>query len=91
MRQSKLVYTLTPSTSPHDPRTFNFAEERMNRAEAAKYIGVSVGFLEQDAIHRKHGVPMCRVGGRRYYIRTELNEWLLARRVTSVAEAQAAA
>lgn len=94
MRQSKHVYALTPSTAPHDPKTFNFADERLNRPQAAKYLGVSVGFLEQDAIHRRHGVPVVRVGGRVYYIRSELNEWLFSRRAGTTphpAEPQAAA
>ena len=67
----------TPSTHL---REFNFAEERLTRGEAAKYLGMSPRFLEAD---RKHQIPRVRVGNRCFYLRSDLNEWVLARRVSA--------
>jgi hypothetical protein len=66
-------------STPIDPARFDFQRERMTRAQAAEYLGVSQAFLEADAVHGRHGIPVCRVGSRVFYLRSALNEWLLAR------------
>jgi excisionase family DNA binding protein len=63
------------------PSAFNFAQERMTYHEAAAYLGVSVPFLEADAVHRKHGIPRIKIGRRTYFLKSDLDTWLMAHRV----------
>jgi hypothetical protein len=68
----------TPSTHR---REFDFAEERLTREEAASYLGMSPRFLEAD---KKHRIPRVKVGNRCFYMRSDLNEWLLSRRSSAI-------
>ena len=64
--------------TPPSLKEFNFEEERLTREEAARYLGMSPRFLEAD---RKHQIPRVKVGNRCFYMKSDLNEWLLSRRV----------
>jgi excisionase family DNA binding protein len=65
----------------------NFADERLSRAEAAAYLGVSIPFLELDAVDHRHGVPFYKIGRKCFYRRSELDAWIAARRVSHEAVA----
>lgn len=54
----------------------NFQTERLTRKEAAKYLGVSIGFLETDVITHRHRIPYFKVGRRVFYRQRDLNRWL---------------
>jgi len=57
---------------------------RMTTANAAAYIGLSVGTLENKRIDGTG--PKFVKAGRVFYYREDLDEWLRARRVSSTAE-----
>src|SRR5271166_3230313 len=60
---------------------------RMRRKAAAKYLGVSEGFLEKAAV-RGGGPPYIRLSARLVlYERSDLDGWAAARRVANTAEA----
>ncbi|WP_374246846.1 helix-turn-helix transcriptional regulator [Zoogloea sp.] len=57
--------------------------DRMNRKEAAEYLGVSKTFLAQDAMTGRHGVPFYKAGTRMvWYVRSELDAWMAAHKVS---------
>lgn len=66
-----------------DNNQFNFATERMSRPQAAKYIGTSAGFLEQDATTNRHGIPFIKIGRKVAYLKSDLDAWLMAHRVSA--------
>lgn len=70
--------TLAPCTTAAG---LHFSTDRLTRKEAAEYLGVSKVFLAQDATTRRHGVPFFKLGAKVFYTRTDLDEWLTARRV----------
>jgi excisionase family DNA binding protein len=53
----------------------------MSVSEAAEYLRISHQTLERWR-RTKSGPPYVAVGGRRLYLRTDLDEWLHAQRVT---------
>jgi excisionase family DNA binding protein len=61
--------------------SFNFAIERMTRPEAAKYIGTSDEFLEQDVTSRRHGIPFIKIGRKVTYLKSDLDAWVMSRRI----------
>lgn len=69
-----------PKDTLYDPATFNFADERLTRHQAAKYLDMTEAFLEADAIRKKHGIPYIKVGSRVFYLRSDLNRWVLENR-----------
>lgn len=60
---------------------FNFSEERMTRPRAANYLGVSLEFLESNVVTKRHKIPYIKVGSRVFYLKSDLDEWILAHRV----------
>lgn len=65
-----------------DNNQVNFAGDKFTRPEAASYIGVKPGFLEQDATTKRHGIPYIKVGRKTIYLKSDLDSWLRAHRVT---------
>lgn len=63
------------------PLTFNFETERLNRSQAAQYLGVSVEFLELDVVTKRHKISYIKVGSRVFYLKSDLDAWLLSNRV----------
>lgn len=61
---------------------FNFTTERMTRPQAAEYLGTSHQFLEQDAVTKRHGIPFIKIGRKVAYLKSDLDSWLMAHRVT---------
>ncbi len=60
---------------------FNFETERLNRSQAAQYLGVSIEFLELDVVNRRHKIPYIKIGSKVYYLKSDLDSWLLSRKV----------
>jgi excisionase family DNA binding protein len=60
---------------------FNFATERRSRKEAADYMGVSVEFLEVDVTNKRHKIPYIKVGTKVFYLKSDLDAWLLSNKV----------
>lgn len=56
--------------------------DRLTRREAAEYLGVSLSLLAQDATSRRHGVPFYKAGRMVWYVRSELDAWTAAHKVT---------
>lgn len=53
-----------------------FPLDRMNRREAAAYLGFSESTLAADARTGVHGVPFVRLGRKVFYLRSHLDKWL---------------
>ena len=76
----------TSTANPHLRRVMTPAENpRLNRAEAAEYIGVSVPTLASWAT-RGGGPTFVKSGARVVYLTSDLDEWINARRVSCTAE-----
>jgi excisionase family DNA binding protein len=60
---------------------FNFANERRSRKEAAEYLGVSIEFLEVDVTNKRHKIPYIKVGTKVFYLKSDLDTWLMSRKV----------
>ncbi|MBU1362890.1 MAG: helix-turn-helix domain-containing protein [Gammaproteobacteria bacterium] len=54
----------------------------MTRPQAAEYLGTSHQFLEQDAVTKRHGIPFIKIGRKVAYLKSDLDSWLMAHRVT---------
>lgn len=61
--------------------SFNFATQRMSRPEAATYLGVSPEFLEQDVTTKRHSIPVIKLGRKVAYLKTDLDAWVMSRRI----------
>lgn len=59
----------------------NFGNQKMTRQEAAQYLGVSQATLALDVTTHRHAIPYFKVGRKVYYLKADLDEWLMARRV----------
>jgi excisionase family DNA binding protein len=59
-------------------------EEFFNNKESAKYLGVTPGTLEVWRCENRYAIPFFRVGSRIRYRRTDLDAFLLSRRVVPV-------
>jgi hypothetical protein len=59
--------------------------DRLDRAAAAKFLGVSVAFLAADVITGRHKIPFCKVGRRCVYLRSQLDAWMSSRMVNTPA------
>ena len=62
-------------------------DRKMNRVQAAEYLGVSASFLSLDAVTRRHAVPYVKVGRRVVYSQRMLDAWIAARVVNPPAPA----
>lgn len=56
---------------------------RMTRAQAADYLGLSEATLAADAVTRRHRIPFAKVGRRCIYTRELLDQWLAKRTVNA--------
>lgn len=65
--------------------TFDFAEERLTRPEAADYLGTSVEFLETDVVTKRNSIPYIKIGRKVFYMKSDLNQWIVSRRVNEAA------
>ena len=74
---------LSPATHTVQPVTseFNFPNERLQRSEAALYLGVSTQFLECDVVTNRHKVPYIKIGRKVYYLKSDLDAWIKSKRV----------
>ncbi len=57
--------------------------DKMNRQQAADYLGVSPGFLANDVWTQRHKVPFQKIGRRCIYPRQMLDAWLATRTVNA--------
>ena len=62
-------------------KEFNFNDERMIRAEAAKYLGVSSQFLEGDVVSNRHKIPYIKIGRKVFYLKSDLDLWIKSSKV----------
>ena len=76
MIQSNSSFAELSALTPH----FNFASERLTRRQAADYLGMSHEFLEVDVVTKRHGIPYIKVGRKVFYLKSDLDTWVLARR-----------
>lgn len=60
-----------------------FAEDRLTTPQAAVHIGVAPFSLKSDRRTRNLGVPFYKIGRLIYYRQTDLEEWLVSRRVVA--------
>ena len=58
-----------------------FDEDRLDRVEAAAYIGLSPPTLATDASTHRLGIPFYKIGSRVAYRRSDLDFWIESRRV----------
>ncbi len=63
----------------------------MRSAEAAKFLGITEGALRQ--MRYKHTIPYFKnkTGKYTYYLKSELEEWMLATRIATADEVEAEA
>jgi len=54
---------------------------RMNRQQAAEYLGLSEATLAADVVTHRHRIPVAKCGRRCIYTRELLDRWLAARTV----------
>ena len=66
---------------------FNFQRDRLTTADAALYIGVSQQFLRSNVVSKRHNIPYVKVGTKVYYIKSDLDTWLVGNRVSSTPSA----
>ncbi len=69
------------SERPHQHDTnpvLNFRSERLTRREAAEYLGFAESSLASFAYTGAHDIPYVRVGGKIFYLRHQLDQWLTA-------------
>lgn len=64
------------------PTRFVVPEKLINTKQAAELIGQSTSFLEQDRVTKRHGVPYIKIGSSVRYRPSDIEAWLLARRVS---------
>ncbi len=60
---------------------FNFYDERLPRPMAAEYLGVSHEFLETNVCSKRHAIPYFKIGAKVYYLKSDLDTWILSRKV----------
>jgi Helix-turn-helix domain len=70
--------TLTDRTVSSE---FNFPHERLQRCEAAVYLGVSPQFLESDVVTNRHKVPYIKIGRKVFYLKSDLDGWIKSKKV----------
>ena len=61
--------------------------ERLNRKQAAAFLGVSEATLAQDIVTKRHRIPVAKIGRRCVYDASLLSAWLRARTVNVPTEA----
>jgi hypothetical protein len=66
-----------------DLSNFSFQQERMNTAQAADYLGVSEQFLRTNVVTKRHAIPIIKVGSKTYYLKSDLNAYLLKQRAVN--------
>lgn len=63
----------------HDA-AFDFTKQRMDTRQAARYLGVSEAFLRNNVQSHRHPIPTVRVGRRVFYLKYDLDHYLLNQR-----------
>lgn len=76
----KLISPISKAEFPQIT-SFNFLDERMTRPSAADYLGVSLEFLESNVVTKRHKIPYIKVGSRVFYLKSDLDSWILCHRV----------
>jgi len=66
--------------------TFTLEDVRMDRKEAAKYLGLSESTLNGDAVKPRLKIPYVKNGRKCVYFKSQLDRWLSARMVNAVDE-----
>lgn len=65
-------------------KMFNaITDERMTTAQAAQYLGIAKGTLAIWRYEKHYGLPYIKVGGRVFYRKEALNNWLESRTVVA--------
>lgn len=54
----------------------DFSKDRMTTKEAADYLGMSEGTIENWRYNGLSTLPFYKVGGRVYYRKTDIDKWL---------------
>jgi excisionase family DNA binding protein len=54
----------------------SFQTDRLDRPQAADYLGLRPATLEADVTHRRLRIPFYRLGSRVYYRKSDLDQWL---------------
>ena len=60
-------------------------DDKLDRKEAARFLGISEAFLAADVITRRHQVPFYKIGRRCVYVKSQLDTWMAARMVNAPA------
>ncbi len=55
----------------------------MTTAQAAGYMGTSIQFLRSNIVTKRHAIPYIKIGRKVYYLKSDLDAWLISRRVSS--------
>jgi hypothetical protein len=63
------------------PTDINFQAELLDTAEAAAFLKVSPQFLRINIVNKRHPIAYIKVGTKTFYLRRDLNEYLLNQRV----------
>lgn len=61
------------------------ADQNLNTAQAAKYLGIKKGTLDTWRSREAYGIPYFRIGSRVRYRRADLDAWLQSRKIGGVA------
>lgn len=64
-----------------DLSNFNFQYERMDVHTAAAYLGISPQFLRSNVVTKRHAIPRIKVGNRVFYLKSDLDAYLMSQRV----------
>lgn len=57
-------------------------EERLDTVQAAKYLGMSRGTLAVWRAEKRYKLPYIKIGGRVFYRKSALDEWINSREFT---------
>jgi hypothetical protein len=63
------------------PSDIKFHVELLDTAEAAVFLKTSKQFLRTNIVTKRHPIPYIKVGTKTFYLRRDLNEYLLNQRV----------
>ncbi|MHC5248981.1 ubiquitin family protein [Enterococcus sp. LJL90] len=70
------VYRITREALETAKNDAGVGKEFLNQAEMAKWIGISPNSLKE---YVKLGLPVCIIGARKFYSKTEVTKFILAR------------
>ncbi len=81
----KSAVKLLDGSNPPVPTKIGFAEDRMDTAEAAEYIGVAKNTTDNWRSQNSGGPPYYKPGKAVYYTKVDLDTWLAAGKRTNTA------